>query len=79
MPGKRPEPSFEFIQLLASHQSRLYAYVLSLLCDRTQAEDAMQEANAVLRRKAHDFELASFGSALASSQIDPLFHLTPSN
>ena len=39
----------------------------------------MQEANAVLRRKAHDFELASFGSALASSQIDPLFYLTPSN
>ena len=30
MPGKRPEPSFEFVQLLTSHQSRLYAYVLSL-------------------------------------------------
>ena len=56
MLGKRPEPSLEFVQLLTSHQSRLYAYVLSLLGDRTQAEDAMQETNAVLWRKAHDFE-----------------------
>lgn len=43
MPGKRPEPSLEFVQLLTSHQSRLYAYVLSLLGNRTQAEDVMQE------------------------------------
>ncbi|MDA7523173.1 hypothetical protein N8548_00405 [bacterium] len=28
---KRPESSFEFVQLLTSHQSRLYAYVLSLV------------------------------------------------
>lgn len=63
MSGKRPEPSFEFVQLLTSHQSRLYAYVLSLLGDRTQAEDVMQETNAVLWRKAHDFELGSnFGA-----------------
>jgi len=56
MPGKRPEPPFEFVQLLTSHQSRLYAYVLSLLGDRNQAEDVMQETNTVLWRKAHDFE-----------------------
>lgn len=63
MPGKRPEPSLEFIQLLTSHQSRLYAYVLSLLGDRTEAEDVMQETNAVLWRKAHDFKLGTnFGA-----------------
>ena len=63
MPGRRPEPSFEFVQLLTSHQSRLYAYVLSLLGDRTQAEDVMQETNAVLWRKAHDFKLGTnFGA-----------------
>ncbi len=56
MPGKRPEPSFEFVQLLTSHQSRLYAYALSLLGDRSQAEDVVQETNAVLWRKAHDFK-----------------------
>lgn len=59
----RPEPSFEFVQLLTSNQSRLYAYVLSLLGDRTQAEDVLQETNAVLWRKSHDFELGSnFGA-----------------
>ena len=63
MPEKRPEPSFEFVQLLTSHQSRLYAYVLSLLGNRTQAEDVMQETNAVLWRKAHDFKLGTnFGA-----------------
>ena len=63
MSGKRPEPSFEFVQLLTSHQSRLYAYVLSLLGNRTQAEDVMQETNAVLWRKAHDFKLGTnFGA-----------------
>ena len=63
MPGKRPEPSFEFVQLLTSHQSRLYAYVLSLLGDRTQAQDVMQETNAVLWRKAHEFKLGTnFGA-----------------
>ncbi len=63
MPGKRPEPSFEFLQLLTSHQSRLYAYVLSLLGNRTQAEDVMQETNAVLWRKAQDFKLGTnFGA-----------------
>jgi RNA polymerase sigma-70 factor (ECF subfamily) len=63
MSGKRPEPSLEFIQLLTSHQSRLYAYVLSLLGDRIQADDVMQETNAVLWRKADDFKLGTnFGA-----------------
>ena len=63
MPGKRPEPSFEFVQLLTTHQSRMFAYILSLLGNRTQAEDVMQETNAVLWRKAHEFKLdTNFGA-----------------
>ena len=63
MPGKRPEPSFEFVQLLTTHQSRMFAYILSLLGNRTQAEDVMQETNAVLWRKAHEFKLGTnFGA-----------------
>ncbi|MCP4891330.1 MAG: sigma-70 family RNA polymerase sigma factor [Planctomycetaceae bacterium] len=63
MPEKQREPSFEFVQLLTSHQSRLYAYVLSLLGDRTQAEDVLQETNAVLWRKASEFQLGTnFGA-----------------
>ena len=57
MPGKRPEPSLEPLKRLTSHQSWLFACVLSLLCDRTQAEDVMQETNVVLWAKVHDFEL----------------------
>ena len=63
MPGKQSEPSFEFVQLLTSHQSRLFAYVLSLLGNRSQAEDVLQETNAVLWRKAHDFKLGTNFSA----------------
>ena len=63
MPEKRPEPSFEFVQLLTTHQSRMFAYILSLLGNRTQAEDVMQETNAILWRKAHEFKLGTnFGA-----------------
>ncbi|MEO1834428.1 MAG: sigma-70 family RNA polymerase sigma factor [Akkermansiaceae bacterium] len=46
----------EFIQLLTSHQSRLYAFALSLLGNRQQAQDVMQETNLVLWRKADQFQ-----------------------
>ena len=63
MPGKRPEPPFEFVQLLTTHQSRMFAYIFSLLGNRTQAEDVMQETNAILWRKAHEFKLGTnFGA-----------------
>ena len=63
MPEKRPEPSFEFVQLLTTHQSRMFAYILSLLGNRTQAKDVMQETNSVLWLKAHEFKLGTnFGA-----------------
>ncbi|UUO07211.1 sigma-70 family RNA polymerase sigma factor [Blastopirellula sp. J2-11] len=49
----------EFIQLLTSHQSRLYAYVLSLVFDRNEADDVLQQTNIVLWRSASDFELGT--------------------
>lgn len=53
------DPTAEFIQLLTSNQSRLFAYVLSLLGDRQQAEDVMQETNMVLWRKSDQFKLGT--------------------
>ena len=53
------EPSAEFVQLLTSSQSRLYAYILSLLADRQQAMDVMQETNVVLWRKASQFKIGT--------------------
>lgn len=49
------ETTPEFIALLTGNQSRLFAYVLSLLGDRQQAQDVMQETNIVLWRKAAQF------------------------
>ena len=48
--------SSEFIQLLTSHQSRIYAYILSLVFDPDQADDVLQETNAVLWQKHQEFE-----------------------
>lgn len=49
----------EFIQLLTSHQSRLYAYILSLVFDRNEADDVLQQTNVVLWRNADEFEPGS--------------------
>ncbi|QDT59323.1 ECF RNA polymerase sigma factor SigW [Stieleria bergensis] len=46
----------EFVQLLTSHQGRLYAYVISMLGNPDQARDVMQETNAVLWQKSDDFQ-----------------------
>ncbi|GAA4437021.1 sigma-70 family RNA polymerase sigma factor [Bremerella cremea] len=51
--------SAEFIQLLTSHQSRLYAYILSLVFDRNEADDVLQQTNVVLWRSANDFDLGT--------------------
>jgi len=48
--------STEFIQLLTSHQSRIYAYVLSLVFDPDQANDVLQQTNAVLWQKHQEFK-----------------------
>jgi len=46
----------QFVQLLIKAQTRLYAFILSLVGDRTQADDVLQETNMVLWRKAEEFE-----------------------
>jgi RNA polymerase sigma-70 factor, ECF subfamily len=55
----RPEDHLAFVQLLTSHQGRLYAYSLSLLGDPDQARDVMQETNVVLWQKASTFTLGT--------------------
>ncbi len=59
MESSRTEVSTEFIQLLTTHQSRLYAYALSLLGDREAAREVMQETNIVLWRKASQFTIGT--------------------
>ena len=57
------DSDLEFVQLLTSHQGRLFAYVLSLVGDTEQARDVMQETNAVLWKKSADFQLGTNFSA----------------
>ena len=53
------DPQLHFVQLLTSHQARLYGYILSLIGDPDQARDVMQETNTVLWRKSDEFELGT--------------------
>ena len=46
----------DFVSHLTGSQRRLYAYVLSLMASRFQAEEVLQEVNLVLWRKAAEFE-----------------------
>ena len=48
--------SVEFSQELTKVQRRLYSYILSLVPNRAEAEDVLQEANLVLCRKAGEYD-----------------------
>jgi RNA polymerase sigma-70 factor (ECF subfamily) len=57
---KDPLPHTDsFVQIITTHQGRLYAYILSLLGDPDQANDVLQEANVVLWRNAGESQLGS--------------------
>ncbi len=53
-----PEQSARFVQLLTGMQSRLYAYLCTLLGRSHEARDVLQETNLVLWKKAADFDAA---------------------
>ncbi len=50
--------STEFVQLLTGIQSRLYAYICTLVVDTTGAQDVLQETNVVLWLNAHEYDPA---------------------
>ncbi|MEW4561054.1 sigma-70 family RNA polymerase sigma factor [Bremerella sp. JC770] len=50
-------PTEQFIQLLTENQNRLYGYIFSLIGERSQAADVLQETNVVLWRKIDEFDL----------------------
>jgi len=62
-----------FIELLTRNQSRLYAFVYSLVGDAELAQDVFQETNMVLWRKADEFdssrEFMPWAFAIARNQI----------
>ena len=51
-----PERTAQFVQLLTAIQSRLYAYLCTLLANAGDARDVLQETNLVLWKKAGDYD-----------------------
>ena len=47
---------FDFSRKLTALQRPLYAYILTLLPNRTEAEDVLQETNLILCRKAKEYD-----------------------
>ena len=48
--------SIEYSQKLTSIQKSLYAFILSLFPNRTEAEDILQETNLILCKKASEYD-----------------------
>lgn len=51
-----PADQGRFVQLLTSSQSRLYAYILTLVGRSADADDVLQATNAVLWSKANEYD-----------------------
>ncbi|WAC19273.1 sigma-70 family RNA polymerase sigma factor [Luteolibacter sp. SL250] len=49
-------PEETVISLITRHQLALYSYILSLLPDRSLADDVLQETNLVIWRKAGEYD-----------------------
>ncbi len=56
MNSSDPEQSARFVALLTGMQSRLYAYLCTLLARPDDARDVLQETNVVLWKKAADYD-----------------------
>ncbi len=56
----------EFARELAQSQTIVYAYILTLLPDRTAAEDILQEVNLTALKKASSFEIGTSFSSWAT-------------
>lgn len=77
MPQANAAPHDEaFIRALTGSQQALFAYILSLLPNPTEARDVLQDTNVVLWRKAADFRPGSNFNAWACqvARLEVLAH-----
>ena len=63
----------EFIQLLVAGQSRIYAYIMTMVANRNDADDIMQETTSMMWQKFDTFEtgtdIVAWGVAIARFRI----------
>jgi RNA polymerase sigma-70 factor (ECF subfamily) len=60
-----PSKPGDFVQLMIGCQSRLYAFIMSLVCDPDQAADILQQTNLVMWEKSDQFTPGTNFSAWA--------------
>lgn len=60
-----PSKTGDFVQLMIGCQSRLYAFIMSLVCDPDQAADILQQTNLVMWEKSDQFTPGTNFSAWA--------------
>ena len=65
-----------FIGHVMEHQRELYAFILSMLPNLTEADDVLQETNMVLWRKREEFEpgtnFGAWARTVARSTLESL-------
>ncbi len=63
----------EFIQLLVAGQSRIYAYIMTMVANRNDADDIMQETTSMMWQRFGTFEtgtdIVAWGIAIARYRI----------
>ncbi len=68
-----PDPSARFVQRLVDAQRGLYAYILQLLPNRTDADDVLQATNLVIWSKREQFvegsEFAAWAARIAYFEV----------
>lgn len=58
-PEHATEPGQDFVALFLTHQARIYAFIVSILPNRADAEDILQEAGITMYRRFSTFEPGS--------------------
>lgn len=68
----------EYSQMITRIQKSLYAFILSLLPNRNEAEDILQETNLILCKKANEFDPKGHfqGWAFKIARFQVMKHLT---
>ena len=71
---------FDFSRKLTALQRSLYAYILTLLPNRTDAEDVLQETNLILCKKAGEYDPKGHfqGWAFQIARYQVMAHITKS-
>jgi len=71
--GKRHIDGREFVSLITANQRRIYAYILTLVPNRSDADDIMQDTTALMWERKDDFssgtDFAAWGARIAYFKV----------